>query len=81
MTRLPREIRGEDLAQALARMGYAVLRQRGSHIRLAHPGPPESHVTIPAHRPIKIGTLSHILEEVASHLHLTRQELLDRLFG
>lgn len=81
MSRLPRDIRGEALARALGRLGYAASRQRGSHLRMVHPGPPESHVTIPAHSPIKIGTLNHILENVASHLHLTRQELLDRLFG
>lgn len=81
MTRLPRDLRGVDLAHALERLGYSTSRQRGSHLRLFHPGPPESHVTIPAHRPVKIGTLSQILEDVASHLHLTRQEVLDRLFG
>ncbi|MFN8011087.1 MAG: type II toxin-antitoxin system HicA family toxin [Holophagaceae bacterium] len=81
MTRLPRDIRGDELAKALERLGYVLSRQRGSHLRLAHPGPPEAHVTIPAHRPIKIGTLNHILEDVASHLHITRHELLARLFG
>lgn len=40
----------------------------------------EHHVTIPDHSPLRVGTLSSILSEVASHLGLTRDELLERLF-
>lgn len=31
--------------------------------------------------PLKIGTLGAILGEVATHLRLSREELLERLFG
>jgi hypothetical protein len=37
-------------------------------------------VTIPAHDPLKIGTLAAILSDVASHLKLDRDALVKRLF-
>jgi hypothetical protein len=36
---------------------------------------------VPAHDPLKIGTLSGILNDVAAHFSLTREELFKRLFG
>lgn len=78
--RLPRDVSGRSLAQALERLGYAVSRQVGSHIRLTRSAEPEHHVTIPDHSPIKVGTLSRILRDVATHAGLTRTELLERLF-
>jgi hypothetical protein len=39
------------------------------------------HITVPAHAPIKIGTLSQILSDVASYLELTRDQLVEKLFG
>lgn len=41
----------------------------------------EHHVTIPSHDPLRVGTLSAILGEVAGHFNLTRDQLLERLFG
>jgi hypothetical protein len=38
-------------------------------------------VTIPAHDPLKLGTLSAVLAEVASNLKTTREELATRLFS
>jgi predicted RNA binding protein YcfA (HicA-like mRNA interferase family) len=32
--RLPRDVSGQALAQALGKVGYAIARQTGSHIRL-----------------------------------------------
>ena len=40
----------------------------------------QHHVTVPAHDPLKVGTLSGILGDVAGHLKITREELLRRLF-
>lgn len=78
--KLPRDIGGAELAKTLGRVGYNVSRQSGSHIRLTYAGPPEQHITIPAHVPLKLGTLAAVLSEVAGHLGLTREQLLDRLF-
>jgi predicted RNA binding protein YcfA (HicA-like mRNA interferase family) len=33
--RLPRDVRGEELARRLAVLGYRVVRQEGSHMRLS----------------------------------------------
>jgi hypothetical protein len=39
------------------------------------------HITIPAHDPIKIGTLAGILSEVAGYLEIDRSTLDKELFG
>jgi predicted RNA binding protein YcfA (HicA-like mRNA interferase family) len=78
--KLPRDISGVDLAKALARLGYVVDHQRGSHVRLTTQQPREHHITIPAHDPIKIGTLDAILRAVGEHAKLERGELLRLLF-
>lgn len=49
-------------------------------MRLAREGPPEQHVTIPAHSPLKVGTLAGILGEIAMQLGITRDDLLTKLF-
>ena len=79
--KLPRDLTGVKLAKALARFGYEVDHQTGSHIRLTTLTSGEHHVTIPAHNPLKIGTLSTILKEVAEHHGLDRDTLLKKLFS
>lgn len=78
--RLPRSISGKELAKAFNRLGFNVTRQTGSHMRLTHSEPEQYHITIPDHNPIKIGTLSAILSDVASHLKISRDELVKLLF-
>lgn len=78
--KVPRDLSGVALAKALANLGYRVTRQSGSHIRLTTQSPSEHHVTVPAHDPLKVGTLSGILGDVAAHLQITRDELMRRLF-
>ena len=51
--KLPRDVSGADLAKALARIGYRITRQTGSHIRLTIESPTQQHITIPAHDPLK----------------------------
>ena len=54
----------EQVIRALRRDGWVVVRQRGSHIRLHKETPTEVlKLTVPAHRPIKRSTLSHILKQ------------------
>ena len=45
--KLPRDITGYDLAKSLAKLGYHVTRQTGSHIRLSTNENGEHHVTVP----------------------------------
>jgi predicted RNA binding protein YcfA (HicA-like mRNA interferase family) len=78
---MPRDVSGRDLAKAMTRLGYEVTRQVGSHIRLTRHGDPSHHVTVPNHDPIKLGTLSTILRDLASHLRMSRDDLMRELFG
>jgi predicted RNA binding protein YcfA (HicA-like mRNA interferase family) len=78
--RIPRDLTGKELIKALGRLGYDVTRQSGSHIRLTTSRNGTHHITIPDHRPIKVGTLAGVLGDVAIHHHMTREELLALLF-
>ena len=52
------------IIRALQRDGWTVVRQRGSHIRLQkRVGDEVLKLTVPAHRPVKRSTLSHILKQ------------------
>ena len=79
--RLPRDVSGRDLARVLARVGYGITRQSGSHMRLTPALGGEHHVTIPDHDALRVGTLAGILDDVASHLGRSREDLLGELFG
>ncbi|HEX8408605.1 MAG TPA: type II toxin-antitoxin system HicA family toxin [Thermoanaerobaculia bacterium] len=79
--RLPRDLSGEELARRLSRISYTVTRQTGSHMRLTTTNPAEHHITIPRHPALRVGTLASILDDVATHLKVTREELLARLFA
>ena len=73
--RLPR-ITSTELLAALRRAGWEVVRQRGSHARLAHPDR-GARVTISVHagQTIKPGTLRGVLEQAG----LTVDELVELL--
>ncbi|GAA5337008.1 type II toxin-antitoxin system HicA family toxin [Thermus antranikianii] len=72
--KLPRDLHGEELAKRLSRLGYQVVRQTGSHLRLTwNEGGQEHHLTIPRHH------LAGILREIAEARNLTREELLKLL--
>ena len=79
--RLPRDLTGAELVKQLSRLGYRQTRQTGSHVRLTCDSPHQHHVTIPLHDPLRIGTLSAILSDVAEAQKIERDELLGRLFG
>jgi predicted RNA binding protein YcfA (HicA-like mRNA interferase family) len=79
--KLPRDPSGDDLAKALEEPGYQVTRPTGSHLRLTTAEPAEHHVTIPRHDPLRVGTLSAVLRDIAEHHGMTKDELVDRLFS
>jgi predicted RNA binding protein YcfA (HicA-like mRNA interferase family) len=79
--RLPRDLSGDDLAQTLKLFGYQVTRQTGNHLRLTTVEHGEHHITIPRHHALRVGTLAAILADVAEHFALSREELVNRLFG
>jgi predicted RNA binding protein YcfA (HicA-like mRNA interferase family) len=67
------------VVRALERLGYAVIRQRGSHVRMRHDGPPAHSITVPLHNPLKTGTLLAILSEVAQERSLTVESIAESL--
>jgi predicted RNA binding protein YcfA (HicA-like mRNA interferase family) len=79
--RLPRDVGGEELAKLLGEYGYETTRQTGNHMRLSKREGAGHHVTIPRHRPLKVGTLNSILRDVADHLKMDRDTLIRELFG
>lgn len=81
MKKLPRDLSGAELIKRLEAFGYQVSRQTGSHIRVSRASAPVHHVTIPNHNPLRIGTLSSILNDIARHVGITKDELIERLFG
>ena len=59
---------------------YRITRQTGSHIRLTTEYNGQHHITIPNHHPVKIGTLSAIISDIAIHLKISKDDLLNSLF-
>ena len=57
-------VSGRQVVRALERVGYRVVRQRGSHIRLRDKSDPNHlPVTVPDHRALKPGLLRQILRD------------------
>lgn len=79
--RLPRDLTGAELVRYLAKLGYRKTRQTGSHIRLTCETSYQHYITIPMHDPLRIGTLSAILGDVAEAQKTERDDMLVRLFG
>ena len=80
--KLPRHIGGEDLIKLLAKFGYEIVRQTGSHVRLKSESMGKAHfITIPLHKPLKLGTLNNILSDVVEYLEMSKKELMEKLFG
>ncbi len=59
MPKLPR-VSGAEVVRALERLGFAVARQRGSHIVLRRGS---SGCVVPNHRELKTGTLAGVLKQ------------------
>jgi predicted RNA binding protein YcfA (HicA-like mRNA interferase family) len=75
--KLPRDLAGTTLAQALRRdWGYVTVHQTGSHIILETEEPSRQRIVIPAHRVLRVGTLNGILRSVSRHKGVSRDDLL-----
>jgi predicted RNA binding protein YcfA (HicA-like mRNA interferase family) len=78
--KLPRDLNGEDLARHLIRSwGYTKVHQVGSHIILQTEHPSPQRIAVPAHNPLRVGTLNAILAAVASHKSVTKEAILKGL--
>ena len=64
--KMPRNISGNDLISYLVSIGFQKVRQTGSHVRLELVVQDELFgITVPLHDPLKVGTLSNIIKDVA----------------
>jgi predicted RNA binding protein YcfA (HicA-like mRNA interferase family) len=77
--KLPRDVSGDRLIRLLETLGYAVIRQKGSHVRLGHDGPPPHSITVPRHKRLKTGTLQSILAEIARIRSVPMDSLIEVL--
>ncbi len=77
--KLPRDCNGADLVRALRQFGYEVRRQTGSHVQLATERGGEHHLSVPNHRPLKVGMLSSLLKDIAAHHGVSVDDLLQKL--
>jgi predicted RNA binding protein YcfA (HicA-like mRNA interferase family) len=74
MTKLP-AITGEELIAALQKIGFYIVRQKGSHVRMKHQD--DRVVSIPCHsgKTISKGLLLKIMRDA----DLTKHELIELL--
>jgi predicted RNA binding protein YcfA (HicA-like mRNA interferase family) len=57
------QISGKDLIKIFTKLGFVVIRQRGSHVQLEKINGSEIiKLTVPMHQQLKRGTLSHIIK-------------------
>ena len=75
--KIPRDLSGRELADRLCKVwDYREVKQTGSHIILQTETPSHQRLPIPAHKPVKVGTLSAIARQVARHKGVTREDVL-----
>ena len=73
-------VSGRRLIKFLQSLGYKIIRQRGSHIRLEKHLPSGAHaVTVPNHREIAKGTLNDILGALARNIGRNKRDLIKNL--
>jgi predicted RNA binding protein YcfA (HicA-like mRNA interferase family) len=80
--KLPWDVNGDTLARLLHRYGYTIDHQTGSHRRLSADIDGRHHdLTIPLHKPLRVGTLHTILKEVARYQKKDPDQVIRELFG
>jgi len=63
-------IRGRDLVSILEKLGFKIIRQKGSHLRLVHPDGRKT--TVPIHSGEKVG--KGLLRKIIRDISLSPQE-------
>jgi predicted RNA binding protein YcfA (HicA-like mRNA interferase family) len=60
--KLPSDLSGREVRQALERLGFVFCRQKGSHMILGRQDPP-ARVVVPDHKQVRVGTLRRIIAD------------------
>jgi predicted RNA binding protein YcfA (HicA-like mRNA interferase family) len=68
-------VSGVDVVKALAKLGYELDHQTGSHMILRQRNPPYRRITVPRHREMAKGTLRAIIRDTG----LTVEEFMKLL--
>jgi predicted RNA binding protein YcfA (HicA-like mRNA interferase family) len=78
--KLPRDLSGEELIAHLSkRWGYAKVHQVGSHVILQTEEPSHHRIAVPAHKPLRVGTLNAILSSISAHKNVSKDAILEDL--
>lgn len=73
MTKLP-IVSGETAIKKFCKIGYRVIRQKGSHVRLRHSDSlNHKPLTIPLHKNLKLGLLHQLIKDAK----LTTDEFIE----
>jgi len=73
-------VSGKELIKMMSSLGYAIVRQRGSHIRLERKSPAGTHkITVPDHREISDHTLNGILSSISIWTQIDKGKLKEML--
>ena len=79
MPKLP-VVSAKDLIKVLNKLGYTIIRQRGSHVRLRKgTNIGEHNITVPFHKEIAKGTLNDILNRVSIWNTISKDDLIELL--
>ena len=79
MPRLP-VVSGDQLIKLLLKLGYEIVRQKGSHVRLRKiTDAGEHNITVPRHSEIAKGTLNDILSKVSIWNNISKEKLIELL--
>ena len=78
--KIPRDLNAADLIGVLCRhFSHNRVHQVGSHVILETDKPTHHRIAIPNHNPLRIGTLSSILNAVSAVKQIDKKEILRRL--
>jgi predicted RNA binding protein YcfA (HicA-like mRNA interferase family) len=73
-------VSGEKLLKVLVRLGYEIIRQRGSHVRLRKLTAAGDHnITAPLHDELAKGTLNDILSQVSIWNGISEDALIEMI--
>jgi predicted RNA binding protein YcfA (HicA-like mRNA interferase family) len=73
-------VSGEKLLKVLVRLGYEIIRKRGSHVRprkLTAAG--DHNITVPLHDELAMGTLKDILSQISIWNGISEDALIEMI--
>ena len=74
------QVSGRNVVKLLEGLGYVMVRQRGSHVRLRKAMKTGTrNITVPLHKTIAKGTLSDILSKVSLWNDIPKENLIEKL--